>query len=222
VQLPIAGATVESVENFLERPAENQDWRLGHLAIKCIPPGTQGGWSGMLDKLPTELGRVVDELVKGGAPIPVSTLVKLCEQVAKSFGVKPDEVAVLALVLNDKFLKFVVPEKLQNIGNIPLTSTTALAARTARDKRPEVINNFAIAKHSTVFEAVPLGEQRGDPIQKIMSAPISVDNKLVGVIQISRKGKTLATAGPDFTPKDLGVLVAVGQQIARCLKLVQI
>jgi hypothetical protein len=176
----------------------------------------------MTEKLVTDLTRIVDELAKTGAAVEIATLSKLCEQVGKAFGVKSDEVAVLAMVLNDKFLKFVVPEKLQNIGNIPLTSTTALAARTARDKRPEVINNFAVAKHSTVFEAVPLGEQRGDPIQKIMSAPISVDNKLLGVIQVSRKGKTLATAGPDFTPKDLGTLVSVGQQLGRVLKSVQV
>jgi hypothetical protein len=173
----------------------------------------------MSEKLLADLTKVVDELVKSGVPADIEMLTKLCEQVGKGFGVKSDEVALMALVLNDKFLKFIVPSKLQNIGNIPLTSTTALAARTARDKRPEVINNFSIAKHSTVFEAVPLGEQRGDPIQKIMSAPVSVDNKIVGVVQVSRKGKTLGAAGPDFTPKDLSTLVSVGQQLGRLLKL---
>ncbi|MBI1738567.1 MAG: GAF domain-containing protein [Acidobacteria bacterium] len=171
------------------------------------------------DKLATDVTKVVDELVKAGEPIPIPTLGKLGQQIAKAFAVKEDEFAVLALIFDNKFLKFVVPEKLQNIGTIPVTSTTALAARTARDKRPEVINNFAIAKHSTVFEAVPLGDQRGDPIQKIMSAPVLADNKVIGVIQVSRKGKTQAAAGPDFTPKELGDLVAVSVQIGRCLKL---
>ena len=171
------------------------------------------------DKMVTDVTKVVDELVKAGGPIPIPTLGKLGLQIAKSFAVKDDEFAVLALIFDNKFLKFVVPEKLQNIGTIPVTSTTALAARTARDKRPEVINNFAISKHSTVFEAVPLGDQRGDPIQKIMSAPVVADNKVIGVIQVSRKGKTQAVAGPDFTPKELGDLVAVSVQIGRCLKL---
>ena len=171
------------------------------------------------EKLVVEVTKVVDELVKAGGPIAIPVLGKLGQQIAASFGVKGDEVAVLGIIFDNKFLKFVVPEKLQNIGTIPVTSTTALAARTARDKRPEVINNFAIAKHSTVFEAVPLGEQRGDPIQKIMSAPVMSDNKVIGVIQVSRKGKTQAAAGADFTPKDLGDLVAVSVQIGRCLKL---
>lgn len=171
------------------------------------------------EKLVTEVTKVVDELVKGGGPISISMLGKLGQQIAKAFAVKEDELAVLAMIFDSKFLKFVVPEKLQNIGTIPVTSTTALAARTARDKRPEVINNFAISKHSTVFEAVPLTDQRGDPIQKIMSAPVVADNKVIGVIQVSRKGKTQAAAGADFTPKDLGDLVSVSQQIGRCLKL---
>ena len=171
------------------------------------------------DKLASEITKVVDELVKAGEPIPIPTLGKLGQQIAKAFAVKDDEVAVLSIIFDGRFLKFVVPEKLQNIGTIPVTSTTALAARTARDKRPEVINNFAIAKHSTVFEAVPLTDQRGDPIQKIMSAPVVADSKVIGVIQVSRKGKTQAAAGPDFTPKELGDLVSVSVQIGRCLKL---
>jgi GAF domain-containing protein len=171
------------------------------------------------ERMVTDVTKVVDELVKDGGPVSIPMLGKLGQQIAKAFAVKEDELAVLAMIFENKFLKFVVPEKLQNIGTIPVTSTTALAARTARDKRPEVINNFAISKHSTVFEAVPLGEQRGDPIQKIMSAPVVADNKVIGVIQVSRKGKTQAAAGPDFTPKDLGDLVSVSQQIGRCLKL---
>jgi len=173
----------------------------------------------MSEKLVADLSRIVDELVKAGAPVEIAMLAKLADTVSKDFSVKADEVAILALVGNDKFMKFLVPEKLQQVGNIPMTSTTALAVRTARDKRPEVINNFSTARHPTVFEAVPLGPQRGDPIQKIMSVPITAENKVIGVIQVSRKAKTLAVAGADFTPRDLSDLVAVGVAIGRCLKL---
>jgi GAF domain-containing protein len=173
----------------------------------------------MTDKLIADLSRITDELAKAGAPVEIPMLAKLADQITKAFDVKADEVAILALVGNDKFLRFLVPEKLQQVGNIPMTSTSALAVRTARDKRPEVINNFSVARHPTVFEAVPLGAQRGDPIQKIMSAPITAENKTLGVIQVSRKGKTMGAAGPDFTPKDLADLVGVAQVLGRCLKL---
>ncbi len=174
----------------------------------------------MAEKIVVELTKVVDELVKIGGPINAPTLAKLAEQVSKSFSVKPDEVALLALVSQEKFLKFLVPEKLQQVGNIPMTSTNSLAVRTAKEKRPEIINNFSTARHPTVFEAVPLGQQRGDPIQKIMSAPLTADNRVVGVIQVSRKGKTLGAAGADFSPKELNDLIAVAGVLGRCLKFV--
>ena len=176
----------------------------------------------MSDKLVLDLAKVVDELIKAGAAINQSTFAKLAEQVSKGFSVKNDEVAMLAIVQQDKFLKFLVPEKLQQVGNIPMTSTNSLAVRTARDKRPEIINNFTTARHPTVFEAVPLGQERGDPIQKIMSAPLVADNKVVGVIQVSRKGKTLGAAGQDFSPKELNDLVAIGAVIGKCVKLAAI
>lgn len=171
----------------------------------------------MPDNLVGEITKAVDELVK--APeVEAAQIATVIQQISKAFGVKADEVAVLALAQGDKFLRFIVPEKLQKVGDIPMTSTNSLAVRTARDKRPEVINNFAAARHPTVFEAVPLGAQRGEPIQKIMSAPVNAEGKVVGVMQVSRKGKTGTASGPDFTPKDLGDLVAVANQMGRCLK----
>lgn len=164
-----------------------------------------------------ELTKTVDGLAKQ-PEVEAAQISTLLQQISKAFGVKPDEVAVLALSQGDKFLRFVVPEKLGKVGDLPLTSTNSLAVRTVREKRPEVMNNFATARHPTVFEAVPLGQQRGEPIQKIMSVPISADNKILGVLQVSRKGKTTTVSGPDFTPKDLGDLVAVANQIGRCLK----
>lgn len=171
-----------------------------------------------MSDLVADVGKIAEELAKTGS-VTVSMLTKIAEQISKGFGVKADEVALLAVVQQDRFLKFLIPEKLQQVGNLPMTSTNSLAVRTARDKRPEIVNNFTIARHQTVFEGVPLSQQRGDPIQKIMSAPISADNKVVGVIQVSRKGKTLAGAGPDFAPKDLTELVALGNALGKCIKL---
>jgi len=164
-----------------------------------------------------ELTKVVDEMAKL-PEVDASQIAAIIQNVSKAFNVKADEVAVLAMAHGDKFLRFVVPEKLQKVGDIPLTSTNSLAVRTARDRRPEVINNFATARHPTVFEAVPLGQQRGEPIQKIMSAPINADGKVIGVIQVSRKGKAVTASGADFTPKDLSDLVTVANLVGRCLK----
>lgn len=165
-----------------------------------------------------ELTRLVDALAEDTQPPTSVALSSLGEQMAAIFGVKPDEVAILALNRKEKFLRFVIPEKLQAIGTIPLTSTTALAARTARVSRAEVINNFTATRHVSVFEGVPLGRE-GELIHKIMSAPVVADGKVLGVVQISRKGRSPSEAGPDFTQKDLRELVSLSGVLGRFLKL---
>ena len=57
-----------------------------------------------------------------------------------------------------------------------------------------------------------------NPIQKIMSAPLIADGKVVGVVQISRKGKNGPAAGPDFTIKDLTALMATAGILAKAVK----
>lgn len=175
----------------------------------------------MSERLIAELGQVVDALGKEGSPMESTNLAGVGEHVAKAFGVKSDEVAILALIDHDKFLKFVIPEKLQTIGTIPMTSASALAVRTAREKRAELVNNFTSTRHASVFEGVPLGRRHGELIHKIMSAPIVVEGKVVGVIQISRKGRTPSDAGADFTQKDLRELVSITGVLGRFLKLCQ-
>ncbi len=172
----------------------------------------------MSERPVVELGRTIDRLLELPPPIDSPTLAQVAEQVAKGFGIKPDEVAILTLMENGKFLKFLIPEKLQTVGTIPMTSTTALAVRTAREKRPELVNNFTAARHASVFEGVPLGRRHGELIHKIMSAPITADGKVVGVVQISRKGRTPADAGPDFTQKDLRELVSITGVLGRFVK----
>src|SRR5215470_20323724 len=78
----------------------------------------------------------------------------LAERIAKSLSVKPDEVAILTISEKQKSLNFLVPEALRNVGSIPLSSASALAARTARESRPDIQNNFSSVRHATVFEGV--------------------------------------------------------------------
>ncbi|HUO35883.1 MAG TPA: GAF domain-containing protein [Candidatus Acidoferrum sp.] len=147
-------------------------------------------------------------------------LTRAVELISRNFAVQPHEVAIFTLGTDERFLQFVVPEALKVVGMIPLSSTNSLAARTAREKRAEIINHFAVVPHASVFEAVPIAEERGDPIQKIMSAPILLNQKLVGVIQVSRKGKTAAEAGPDFTHPQLRELKMIADSLSHCMPMV--
>ena len=160
--------------------------------------------------------RVISEMVKGKSELDGAVAKMVASAVAKYFSVKSDDVAILVLTPNGKQLIFLVPEKLAQVGSIPLTSTRALAVRTLKEKRAEFINNFQAAEHHTVFEAVKLTKEGADPIQKILSAPIIAGSKGAGVIQVSRKGKSPGAAGGDFAAKDSTELAQICAALSSC------
>ena len=165
-----------------------------------------------------ELQRLADALDKKNAAATEIPLGAMADKIAKSLGVKNDEVAILGVSTRWRHLHFLVPQALKNVGFIPLTSNSALAARTVRDSRPEINNNFSAARHATVFERVKTPTTSGESIQKIISAPILYDGKAVGVMQVSRKGASPTEAGPDFTAEDLRKVLALCKPLG---KLVQ-
>ena len=114
--------------------------------------------------LVSELDRIATALTaEEGAPSQIS-LSQVAEKIAKSLGVRTDEVAILAVSTRWKHLHFLVPETLKKVGFIPLSSNSALAARTARDSRPEIDNNFTAARHATVFEGVKITAEAAEAI----------------------------------------------------------
>ena len=167
-----------------------------------------------------ELKKWVSELPRRGSESDPIELHKAVELISKTFGVSAHEVAILALTSDGRSLKFLAPHTLRVVGQIPLSSGNALAVRTVREMKPEIINHFHVVPHASVFEGVPVSEnERGDPIQKIMSAPVMHGTKAIGAVQVSRKGKTTADAGPDFTPLQLQSLRAISEALAPCLAL---
>ena len=169
----------------------------------------------------SELSRLVSRWAEQPTEIDSASLSAFSDKLAAIFSVKPDEVAVLAMTGEGKHLKFLVPEKLKAVGSIPVNSTTALVARTAREKRPDILNQFAGSRHASVFEGVPLGRREGEMIQKIMSVPIIAGDKVVGVVQISRKGRTQQEAGADFASGDLRTLQGLIPTLAQFVELSQ-
>ena len=134
---------------------------------------------------------------------------EFCAAVAKLFGVRPTEVALMRL--QKGLLSFLYPEQLKTAGSIPVSSSSAVAAHTASTRKTELFNAFVKVKHASIFETVKLNGSSEDversgqnAIQKLMSAPIlNKERKVLGVVQVCRKGFDPATAGPDFSPEDL-------------------
>lgn len=163
------------------------------------------------------------------------TLDRICAELAKLFSVRSTEVGVLRV--EGEFLRFLYPAELQEAGRIPI-SGSGVAAKTARTRKSELYNNFANVPHRTVFELIKLKDKDGDlkdkdsdlrdkaaqpepcadtppKIQKLMSAPILGERKRVlGVVQISRKGVHPAAAGPDFTSTELEDLERTARRVA--------
>ena len=168
-----------------------------------------GNGAGSLEKL---------ERLAAGAP---PTVEQICYELSRLFHVRRHEVALL--YLERRMLRFLYPMELKSAGAIPLSSS-AVAARTASLKRADVFNSFATVQHSSVFETVKLGtaeaNEQGDAqvIQKMMSAPVVAANgEVVGVLQISRKGPTVTSAGADFSPDDLATLRRAAILVAKMI-----
>jgi hypothetical protein len=159
----------------------------------------------MASSLVSELEHMSNALEKEEITLADISLPTIAERVAKHVGVSQ----------RWRHLHFIVPSALKNVGFIPLTSNSALAARTVRDSRPEINNNFSAVRHATVFEGVKTATTSGQSIQKIVSAPILCDGKVVGVMQISRKGTSASNAGPDFTADDLGKVLAICRPLGK-------
>src|SRR5260370_31527240 len=123
-----------------------------------------------------------------------------CAALADLFRVGRAEVALLRA--ENDVLNFLFPGALKAAGFIPLSSASAVAARTATTRKVELFNNFVIVQHANVFETIKLstlGQSKlpgANTIQKLMTAPIiDPHHNVVGVLQICHKGLTPDDSG---------------------------
>jgi hypothetical protein len=145
---------------------------------------------------------------------------RFCVELSNMFHVRHDEVGLLRL--EHGLLKFLFPDELKTAGSIPISSSSAVAAHTAVTRKVELFNNFTKVKHARIFESVKRGSgeksEQPEPaaIQKLMSAPVlNADGKVLGVIQICRKGLDWPSSGPDFTLDDLQQLELAAKVAAK-------
>src|SRR6266567_1930674 len=116
-----------------------------------------------------------------------------CAELSRMFSVGLAEVALMRV--EGDILNFLFPTELRAAGFVPLSSSKAVAARTATTRKVELFNNFVIVQHANVFETIKLtalgqsDEPGANVIQKLMSTPvIDLQQHVLGVIQICRKG----------------------------------
>jgi hypothetical protein len=171
---------------------------------------------------PAPLAQLATECETEGLTVPNAE--RIAAELAAQFSVQHDEVGILRVEKDS--LVFVYPTRLQNVGRIPLNTSSSVAVRTFNTRRGEVSNSFAQTRHTTFFEMVALekpgvskkASREKQVIQKLMSAPVVAGAQSVGVIQICRKAPNPLEAGPDFVPADLQKLVAIANTLAKCFK----
>jgi hypothetical protein len=143
-----------------------------------------------------------------------------CVELSNLFHLRLNEIALLRL--HKGLLRFLFPDELKTAGSIPVSSSSAVAAHTAITKKVELYNNFVKVKHASIFETVKLSkdEELGAAdkitIQKLISAPVlNAEQKVLGVIQVCRKGYDLNSSGPDFTLDDLQLLEFAAKSVSK-------
>jgi len=134
----------------------------------------------------------------------------LAEAVASALKVKPDEVAIMLLNATGQTLVFVWPPALFTGGSaFPANHKTAIASSVLATLKGKVDNKVAESKHLKFYELVTGMQTSKLPIQKMVALPLFCGEKKLGVVEVSRKGKTADEAGPNFTPEDAQALVAL-------------
>lgn len=162
--------------------------------------------------------RVVQECRHGG--LSDDNVGRIVKAVAEEFSVRSQEVAILRV--EEPWLVFVHPVRLRNVAAIPVNATHSVAAQTVSNRRPQIINNFAQVRHTTIFESIQLDEHDRDRsaaiIQKLISVPIPGETGPIGVLQVCRKGSSLHQAGEDFSFLDLQRLMSKASVLAKLMR----
>lgn len=134
----------------------------------------------------------------------------LAEAIAARLQVKPDEVAIMLLNATGQTLMFVWPPPLFSGGAaFPANHKTAIASGVLATLKGRVDNKISESKHLKFYESVTGMQTSKLPIQKMVALPLFSRDKKLGVVEVSRKGKTPEEAGPNFTPEDAQALVVL-------------
>lgn len=150
---------------------------------------------------------------------PEQCLEQIAGVFAAHFAVSPHEVGLFKFDAAGRTATFLWPP--QNLGStvkIPVKLfTTSLVSTTARERNGSIDNSFAETPHLHMFEQALTEREHRQPLQKVMTAPGIKDDKLLWIVQISRKGQTREAAGPDFTTEQLRQLEVLADCLANPL-----
>lgn len=180
----------------------------GHVVIRRV-----------IEQIPVDVRRELDVLRKGVPPsedLWKRLMATLGPAIAQAFSVREDEVAILLVRDQGLMLGFAYPFTFYgDQKNLFPVNASSIAGEVLRTRKGRIDNHVSQIQHLDIYERINQRGQRPLKIQKMISAPLlTPQGEAVGVIQVSRKGKSLEEAGPNFTLRDLSNLTELSNWLA--------
>jgi len=138
--------------------------------------------------------------------------------IAATFSVTENEVAVLVKTTDGTGLRFAYPPNLAAGANVFPIKVWSFAGNVARTGIGAFDNAFTDKRHLSIYEHIRLDGPKSGTIHKILAAPLKSERGVLGVVEVSRKGKDSAEAGLDFTSNDLALLYDILTRVSPCLE----
>jgi len=129
------------------------------------------------------------------------------------FEINDDEVSILVTNKDASILSFAKPDYLRKSGFIPISAQSSVAVDSLNMAKARVFNKPSRKTLCSIFEHVVHPEKQIHPVQKMMVIPLIYEKQKLGVVELTRKAKSLAEAGPDFTKDDLSLAIQVLKSI---------
>lgn len=108
-------------------------------------------------------------------------------------------VFVLSVHRDGRSIEFVYPPEFK--GNVFPIDGKSIVGRTVVARRSYISNNVPQERGFIIWDWLI---NRGSiPVQKVITYPVMLANKVVAVLQIVRRGANLSESGPDFRNEDL-------------------
>jgi len=83
----------------------------------------------------------------------------------------------------------------------------SIVGRTVVARRSYISNNVPQERGFIILDW--LMNREGIPIQKVITYPVTLGDKVIAVLQIARRGASLSGSGPDFRSEDLEKIKSV-------------
>jgi len=118
------------------------------------------------------------------------------------FKVRESEVALFMRQANG-MVRFVLPKSLATAENcFPLVRSTVTKS-VFLNGQPILSNKASRISRLSIYEYIAGSKQKAMPIQKFIALPVSLEDKTMAVLWISRRGGSRQDVGKDFTGQDV-------------------